>query len=111
MPHTTRLEHERRAAGLSQADLAFTARIAQATVSKIEQLRLRAPSHNLLERLARALRHHGRLAVTAADLDPSTPIVIRARPRRRRVKPAPIVAKPKGIDTPSALRAQDETVR
>lgn len=101
MPHITRLEQERRAAGLSQADLAFTARIAQATVSKIEQLRLRAPSHNLLERLARALRHHGRAAVTAADLDPGTPVVIRARPRGRRVKAVPIEPKPKGILTTS----------
>jgi len=94
MPHITRLEQERRAAGLSQADLAFTARIAQATVSKIEHLKLRAPSHSLLERLARALRHHGR-DVTAADLDPGTPIVVRARPRPPRVTTAK--AKPKGL--------------
>jgi transcriptional regulator with XRE-family HTH domain len=91
MPHTTRLEQERRAAGLSQADLAFTARIAQATVSKIEHLKLRSPSHNLLERLARALRHHGR-EVTAADLDPGTPVMVRARPRAPRPK-----AKPKSL--------------
>lgn len=91
MPFITRLEKERRAAGLSQADLAFTARMAQATVSKIEQLKLRAPSHQLLERLARALRRHGR-EVTAGELDPGTPVVVRDGPVKRRRK-----SKPNGI--------------
>lgn len=102
MPHITRLESERRAAGLSQADLAFTAKIAQATVSKIEQLKLRTPSHALLERLARALRHHGRSKVTAGDLDPGTPVVV--RPRRRPT------TKPKSLATANADSIHPVTV-
>lgn len=86
----TRLEQERRTAGLSQWQLAERAGIAQGTVSKIETFKLLTPSFNLLARLAAALRRCG-CDVDAADLNPSAvQLVVSApppRPRRRRLTP------------------------
>jgi transcriptional regulator with XRE-family HTH domain len=80
----TRLEKERVAAGLSQLELALRGAVAQSTVSKIETGRLRAPSFNVLARLAAALRRCG-CDVDAADLNPgSVRLVTGTRPTRRR---------------------------
>jgi transcriptional regulator with XRE-family HTH domain len=96
MPHITRLERERRAAGLSQAALAFAARLAQPTVSKIEQFKLRTPSYQVLEKLARALRRHGR-TVSAGELDPTTPAVVPRKPRPRKTEGKPNGMEPQGV--------------
>jgi transcriptional regulator with XRE-family HTH domain len=88
---TTRLEQERRLAGLSQEQLADRAGIAQATISKLERLKLLTPSFNLLARLAVALRRCG-CDVDAADLNPSAVrLVVSAPPLRPRRRPTPRV--------------------
>lgn len=65
----TRLERERRAAKLTQSDLARLADIRQGTVSRIENLKMVRPSYDLLASLAWALKRCGR-KVDAADLQP-----------------------------------------
>lgn len=74
MPRTstrlrTRLERERRAANLTQTDLAKLADVEQATISRIEGGKLLRPSFAVLDLLARALTRLGR-RVQAADLQP-----------------------------------------
>lgn len=65
----TRLERERRAAKLTQSDLARLAQVTQGTVSKIEGLKLMKPGFDVLASLAWALKRCGR-KVDVADLQP-----------------------------------------
>lgn len=82
----TRLAKERKAAKLSQAQLAHFASTTQGTVSKIENRKLLAPSFDVLARLAWALRKCGR-KVDPADLNPiRQPVLVTgafAQKRRR----------------------------
>ena len=73
----SRLERERRAAGLTQTDLAALANINQATISKIESGKLLRPSFTVLDRLAQTLYRKGR-RVQPADLQPrAQPLLIK----------------------------------
>lgn len=83
----TRLERERRAAGLTQIELARDAQIDQSTVSKIENLKMPRPGYEVLASLAWALNRKGR-KVSADALQPSRqPVLVRgllAQSRKRR---------------------------
>ena len=65
----TRLERERRAAKLTQSDLARLADVRQGTISKLEHEKMPRPSYDVLASLAWALKRCGR-KVELADLDP-----------------------------------------
>ena len=65
----SRLERERRAAKLTQAELAGLAKVPQGTISKIEGGKLLRPSFTVLDKLAQTLYRMGR-RVQPADLQP-----------------------------------------
>jgi len=83
----TRLERERRGAGLTQTALANLAQVDQGTVSKIENLKMPRPGYDVLASLAWALNRKGR-KVDAAALQPSRqPVLVRGlltQSRKRR---------------------------
>jgi transcriptional regulator with XRE-family HTH domain len=82
----TRLERERRAAKLTQVDLARLADVPQSTVSRLENLKLSRPGFDVLASLAWALKRCGR-KVDLADLQPKRqPVLIRGlltQPKKR----------------------------
>jgi transcriptional regulator with XRE-family HTH domain len=82
----TRLERERRAAKLTQNDLARLAKVNQATISKIENLKSMRPGVDVLASLAWALKRCGR-RVELTDLQPKRqPVLVRGlltQPRKR----------------------------
>lgn len=83
----TRLERERRAAKLSQTDLAkLSGEVTQATISRIEGGKLLNPSFTVLDTLARTLNRVGR-RVQPGDLQPRPqPVLIKGvlqQPRKR----------------------------
>ena len=55
-----RLRKERKAAGLTQAELARRAKVPQGTISKMERGDILAPTFDTLDKLARALQRCGR---------------------------------------------------
>jgi transcriptional regulator with XRE-family HTH domain len=78
----TRLERERRAAKLTQTDLARLADVRQGTVSKLENQKLPRPGANVLASLAWALKRCGR-RVSLEDLQPkSQPVLVRGNARK-----------------------------
>lgn len=81
----TRLERERRAAQLSQMDLARLAKVNQATVSKLENQLSPRPGLDVLASLAWALNKFGR-KVSAEDFQPRRRAVlaVTSADRRRR---------------------------
>jgi len=80
----TRLEKERKAARLKQAELAHFASVGQSTISKIENRTLLRPGFEVLARLAWALRKCGR-KVDAADLSPvRQPVLVKGAFAKRR---------------------------
>lgn len=64
-----RLRKERKAAKLTQAELAKRARVPQSTVSKMERGELLAPTFETLDRLAKALQRCGR-RIDVSQLQP-----------------------------------------
>ena len=78
----TRLERERRAAKLTQTDLARLAQVNQGTVSKLENQQMPRPGLDVLASLAWALNKCGR-NVDASDLQPKRqPIGVRSLARK-----------------------------
>lgn len=55
-----RLRKERKAAGLTQADLAYLADVTQGYISKLERGDAVTPRFDILDRIARVLRRRGR---------------------------------------------------
>lgn len=55
-----RLRKERKAAGLTQADLAYLADVTQGYISKLERGDRVTPRFDILDRIARVLRSRGR---------------------------------------------------
>lgn len=55
-----RLRKERKAAGLTQADLAYLADVTQGYISKLERGDRVSPRFDILDRIARVLRARGR---------------------------------------------------
>lgn len=64
-----RLRKERKAAGLTQAELAELAKVPQGSISRMERGDILAPTFDTLDRLARALQLCGR-RVHVAQLQP-----------------------------------------
>jgi len=64
-----RLRTERKAAGLTQAQLAKLAKVPQGSISRMERGDILAPTFETLDRLARALQRRGR-RVDIAQLQP-----------------------------------------
>ena len=64
-----RLRKERRAAKLTQADLAQMSGVPQSSISRMERAEILTPTYETLDRLARALRRRGR-KVQPGDLNP-----------------------------------------
>ena len=64
-----RLRRERKAARLTQTQLAKRAKVPQGSISKMERGELLAPSFETLDRLAKALQRCGR-RVDVAQLQP-----------------------------------------
>lgn len=64
-----RLRKERKAAKLTQAELAKLSRVTQGCISKMERGELLKPSYDTLEKLAKALQRCGR-RVTESQLQP-----------------------------------------
>jgi len=64
-----RLRKERKAAGLTQAELSKLAKVPQGSISKMERGELLAPTFETLDRLARALQRCGR-RIDVAHLQP-----------------------------------------
>lgn len=65
-----RLRKERKAAGLTQADLSRRAKVPQGSISKMERGQLLKPSFDTLDKLAKALQRAGRPHVHAGLLQP-----------------------------------------
>ncbi len=61
-----RLRKERKAAGLTQAELAKRSRVPQGSISRMERGELLCPTFETLDRLARALQRCGRRIDVAA---------------------------------------------
>jgi transcriptional regulator with XRE-family HTH domain len=78
------LRRQRKAARLTQAELAKRAKVTQGTISKIESGELLRPSFDILNKLAVVLQRCGR-RVTEAQLQPRRqPLLIKgARSERR----------------------------
>jgi len=64
-----RLRRERKAAGLTQAELAKMAKVPQGSISRMERGDILAPTFETLDRLARVLQRCGR-RVDVAQLQP-----------------------------------------
>jgi len=84
-----RLRKERKAAKLTQAELARRSKVTQGTISRIESGDMPKPSFEVLNRLAIALQRAGRI-VSEAQLQPRRqPLLVRgarcARSSRARV--------------------------
>ena len=82
-----RLKKERKAARLTQAELAKLSRVPQGTISKMERGELLFPTFQTLDRLARALQRCGRRVDMAQLVPKPQPALVkgfRALPKQRR---------------------------
>jgi transcriptional regulator with XRE-family HTH domain len=80
-----RLRKERKAAGLTQAELGRRARVPQGNISRLERGGIKAPSFETLDRLARALQRCGRRVDVAALQPKRQPELIKGfRSERKR---------------------------
>jgi transcriptional regulator with XRE-family HTH domain len=80
-----RLRKERKAAGLTQADLARMADVTQGYISKLERGDRVTPRFDILDRIARALRRFGRHVEVGQIAPRPQPLLIKgARAQRKR---------------------------